>query len=113
MQHAHEQGVVHRDLKPANLLLEEGPDTPLGRCTVKVADFGLARRVDCDGPTPPGVLDTPSYTVSPSSSWPKISKPAPSAEAPYFIVLMGPSTRRIRFPEPVQHIGLREDMVDQ
>ncbi|HEX4613269.1 MAG TPA: protein kinase [Urbifossiella sp.] len=39
-QHAHDARVVHRDLKPANVLL--GPDGP------KVADFGLAKRLDPD-----------------------------------------------------------------
>jgi tetratricopeptide (TPR) repeat protein len=60
---AHEKGIVHRDLKPANVLLVEGPETPLGDCTAKVTDFGLARRVGVgSGQTQSGaVMGTPSY----------------------------------------------------
>ncbi len=42
---AHRQGVVHRDLKPANVSsLAAAADAPVGECTPKITDFGLAKR---------------------------------------------------------------------
>jgi len=40
---AHARGVVHRDIKPANLFLQEDPRS--SDITVKVCDFGVAKRL--------------------------------------------------------------------
>ncbi len=56
IQYAHDEGIIHRDLKPANVVrMSDG--------TLKVTDFGLAKRLDgTTVRTPTGaVLGTPGY----------------------------------------------------
>lgn len=58
LQTAHDNGLLHRDLTPANIMIcDEG--TP--RETIKVMDFGLARRIGFYIPT--GQLDDASSAI--------------------------------------------------
>jgi len=70
VQFAHEHGIVHRDLKPANILLAAGNASPTEAkeygplATVpKIADFGLAKRLDDQANSADGgeLAGTPSY----------------------------------------------------
>lgn len=58
MAYVHEQGVVHRDLKPENLLLVADDDDS----DIKIADFGLAKRVEDLKPNEPP-CGTPAYVA--------------------------------------------------
>jgi len=58
---AHAMGIVHRDLKPENVILTR---TRPGRYHARLLDFGIAKRLDDDGPrlTAAGmVFGTPEY----------------------------------------------------
>jgi len=65
IHYAHRAGVIHRDLKPANILLADSSDDSSTGLpwSPKIADFGLAKRIDDDSKqTQTGaILGTPSY----------------------------------------------------
>jgi eukaryotic-like serine/threonine-protein kinase len=58
LQTAHDNGLLHRDLTPANIMIVEEATS---RETVKVMDFGLARRIGFYIPS--GQLDSASSTI--------------------------------------------------
>lgn len=67
VQHAHDQAIVHRDLKPSNILV-----TPDG--TVKLLDFGIAKRLVADarsGGTPVDVTRTGLRFMTPAYAAPE------------------------------------------
>ncbi len=59
LDHMHRLGVLHGDLKPENILVVAEREAGRSRATVKLLDFGLARRIDHAGDEP--LSGSPAY----------------------------------------------------
>lgn len=74
VHYAHEQGVIHRDLKPDNVLLTlDG--------TPKIADFGLAKRLETDsGQTQDGAIMGTPYYMAPEQAAGQVDAISPATD---------------------------------
>ena len=69
VEYIHSENVLHRDLKPENLLLDisNDPNAPNGNKkiikNIKIADFGLAVKLNNDDEMTKGIAGTPDYTA--------------------------------------------------
>jgi serine/threonine protein kinase/WD40 repeat protein len=125
MHAAHQAGIIHRDLKPANVLLatSDRPEAvwlgdPAGkRYEPKIADFGLARRLDGGtGFSLSGdVMGTPSY-MAPEQAAGRVREIGPASDvwalgailyemltgrAPFRGVTVLDTLEQVRLAEPV------------
>lgn len=74
MAYAHGEGLIHRDLKPSNILLEGG-ETP------RIADFGLAKRIEEDtGLTHSGTILGSVHYMAPEQAAGHTEKVGPASD---------------------------------
>lgn len=74
----HHEEIVHRDFKPGNVILCNGHD---GELTVKITDFGLARKIVDPESTRSGVTDTQDIIGTPRYMSPEQLTGKPVTEA--------------------------------
>jgi serine/threonine-protein kinase len=74
MHAAHRSSIIHRDLKPSNVLLTRDG-------VPKIADFGLAKRLESDsGQTRTGsIMGTPTY-MAPEQAWGRTAAVGPLSD---------------------------------
>jgi eukaryotic-like serine/threonine-protein kinase len=122
---AHQCGIIHRDLKPANILLANAdtasgddqrttPESPLAGYQPKIADFGLAKRLDLEGQTQSGtVMGTPGY-MAPEQAAGKAKEIGPAVDvyalgAIFYQLLTGQPPYLAESREATRQLALAQD----
>jgi eukaryotic-like serine/threonine-protein kinase len=121
---AHIHSIVHRDLKPANILLVE---SGTGCWTPKIADFGLAKRLDSNSTawTMDGTLLGTANYMSPEQAAGRVSEIGPGSDIyslgailyemltgrpPFVAETVVDIVRKVLHEEPVRPTRLRADV---
>jgi eukaryotic-like serine/threonine-protein kinase len=124
VQDAHAHRIVHRDLKPANVLLVAEAD---GRWTPKIADFGLAKRLDSNSTawTLDGTLLGTANYMAPEQAAGRVSEIGPASDIyslgailyemltgrpPFVSETVVDIVRKVLHEEPVRPTRLRADV---